>query len=78
MPAWIKMPLSELTTPNDKRTVIANQYWAITDDGYALFFHSYAWPQCNTNKVVVERLWGVLNKQIGPTHPVFVEMAFVP
>ena len=68
---FIRMPLSELTTPKGGRICMADMWWAVTDDGYALFFKAYYWPQCNAVKAIVER--------IRPDcKAVFVPFAYVP
>ncbi|HJV75400.1 MAG TPA: hypothetical protein VJ654_14330 [Noviherbaspirillum sp.] len=68
---WIKMPLSELTTPKPGRLCKAPAWWAVTDDGCALFYKTYGSPQCNTDRRIVERIRPDCKQ-------VFIEAAFVP
>jgi len=51
---WRKVSIEDLTTPKPGYLVHGPAWWAITSDGYALFYKSS--PQCNTNKSVVERI----------------------
>lgn len=53
---WIKMPVSDLTTPKTGRICKGPSWWAITPDDCVLFFKSYGSPQCNSVKEIVERI----------------------
>lgn len=49
---WRKVPLREITTPKPGMIVKAPAWWAVTTDGFALFYgHS---PQCNSDRAVIE------------------------
>lgn len=79
---FVRMPMTELTTPRNGRRCIANHWWAITEDGDALFYapvrygrRKYWSPQCNTSKSLVEH---ISKDRVIETHPVFIAVAFVP
>lgn len=51
---WRKVPIEELTTPKPGKIVRCGRWWAITKDGFALFYKSS--PQCNPDKAVIEHI----------------------
>lgn len=69
-PKWIKVSVDDLTTPKPGRICKGPAWWAITDDGFALFYKSMSSPQCNADKRIVERVRPDCT-------PRFIEMAFV-
>ena len=79
---WLKVPVSELTTPKPGRMCHGPRWWAVIDDGgvkCALFFQSgsrgrgkqYGSPQCSESKHILERLRP-------DCETVFIEMTFIP
>lgn len=66
---WRKVPLSDLTTYTPGRVCCAPAYWAITDDGFALFYGSSA--QCNTDARIVKHLHPTLEARL-------IEQAYRP
>lgn len=65
-PRLVKVPLFEVETPEDGKTVITNSWW-ITVDGCVLGFKVYGktsrqplMPQCNKDKEVAERIQKVV------------------
>ena len=66
---WRKVPLSKLTTPMAGLVCYGPAWWAVTHDGFALFYGSS--PQCNRVKEIVERIRPDCTPQ-------FIEMAFIP
>lgn len=69
---FVRMPLAELTTPRDGAQVYKDRWWAMTEQGEALFYKSYSHPQCNSARSIAERLAPMKN------HIEFVPLAFVP
>lgn len=68
---WIKIPLDEITTPQNGRMCLTHCWWAVTEDDCVLFFKTHGSPQCNTRRAIIER--------IRPDcRAVFIEVAFVP
>lgn len=68
---WITMHVDDLTTPRHGRIVMGGRWWAVTPSGCVLFFKSYASPQCNTERSIVERVRPRLELR-------WIETAFVP
>ena len=73
-----KIPIEKLSeTPSESGFyyLMKDRYWAVDEDGNALFCRG-ASPQCNTNKTIVERIVA------GEKHPgvkvVFIENAWTP
>jgi hypothetical protein len=72
---FLLVPLAKLTSPRSGRC-IANHWWAVTDDGHALFYKwsrrsvSGSSPQCNTDKRIVEHIM--------QHHPFNVHAEFIP
>ena len=62
------MPISELVNPNKEGIFchMVNYYWPVTEDEKVPFYgrktSPYAHPQCNTQRVIVERFSGHLLK----------------
>ena len=73
---FIRMPLSELTTPHEGRIVYLNRWWCVTDKEEALFFRTYSSPQCNDSKRMCEHLCAIKSDIL--VEPVFVPVAYVP
>ena len=67
---WIRMTLEDLATPKPGRICKGPAWWAV-HDGCVLFFKSYASPQCNAHKAIIERI----RPDCTPT---FIETSFVP
>ena len=65
---WEKVSVDELKTPRAGKICYGASYWAITDDGFALFYRGSA--QCNTVKSIVESIRSDCKVE-------FIEMAFV-
>ena len=55
-PCWLKVPLSELTTPKPGLVVYPPSWWATTPDGCVLFYKERCYPQTNSNPAVVRHL----------------------
>ena len=74
---WIKVPVSDITTPKAGRIVYGARWWAVTDNDEVLFYESYCSPQCNPNKAVVDH---VLNREsdMPKTTPRYFEFTFLP
>lgn len=70
---YIRMSLSDLTTPKGGRIVMTDRWWVVTEDEHVLFYRSYGSPQCNSNKAITERLAPSAGGK-----PVFVPVAYVP
>lgn len=56
-----KVPLSQLTEPkNGLYDVMIDRWWPVSEDGELYFYGTnrfpYASPQCNSNKVIAEKL----------------------
>jgi hypothetical protein len=75
-PRFVRVPLSDITTPKSGRICMGERYWAITPENEALFFKlrpsSTGSPQCNSNRSIVERLLPE------GCRVEFVPMAFLP
>ena len=69
---YIRMSLEELTTPKAGRLVVKDHWWALTENGEALFYKTYTSPQCNTSRQIAAKLGP------GGTVATFVPLAFVP
>jgi len=72
---FIKMPVSELITPEDGRMVYCNRWWCVTENDEVLFFRSYVSPQCNSDKRLVDRL---CKMKPFKTEAKFISVAYVP
>lgn len=68
---WIKMTVSDLTTPKPGRIVYGARWWSVTPDDCVLFFKSYCSPQCNVNREVCAHIKPELEQR-------YIEFAFVP
>lgn len=72
----IAVPLDVLVTPRNGETMI-DRWWTATEDG-VLFYRApqrRGWsPQCNTNRVVVDR---GIEKMYPGAEAIFVPVAFV-
>ena len=75
---WIRMPLAELTTPAPGRLVMGARYWLVTENGEALFYEGYQYPQCNTCEKLALHWSAAVAKDVGPVHVEHIPMAFVP
>jgi hypothetical protein len=55
---FIRMPIVELVNPEKRGplNVYQNYWWVIDENDNAMFFKSHISPQCNLNKLVVERV----------------------
>lgn len=70
---YIRMPVSELTTPREGRVCFLDRWWAVhLDSESVLFFKSYRSPQCNRDR----RFFEV--NPIACTSPMFIPVAYVP
>jgi hypothetical protein len=69
---YIRMSLTELTTPSGGRIVMTDRWWIVTESNEALFFKHYTSPQCNHDKSIAEHI-----KPAG-TRVEFVPVAYVP
>ena len=75
---WILAPLSDITTPKDGRICYGQRYWAVTENNEVLFFKEYAFPQCNPNKLITDRLINAAIADKMVTWSLYIEMAYVP
>ena len=73
---WIKVPISDLTTPKPGRLCYGPLWWAVTENDEVLFFDTYGSPQCNIAKGIAERLGKGFDAPL--TTPRFIEVAFIP
>ena len=73
---FIKMPLSELTTPQEGTIVYLDRWWCLTDKEEVLFFRTYNSPQCNRDKRLTDRLCEIKNDFT--VSSIFVPVAYVP
>lgn len=64
---WRKVSVEDLTTPKPGRLVMGGRWWAITKDGFALYYKTS--PQCNSNKAIVEKI-------LPDCTPQWIELAF--
>jgi hypothetical protein len=71
---YIRMKVSDLTTPQAGRSVMLDHWWLVTDDDEVLFYKHITSPQCNTNRSIVERLG---TKEIKTT-PRYIPIAYLP
>jgi hypothetical protein len=72
-----RVPVAELTNPQKQGPLMTYQdhWWAVDDEGNAFFFKGKSYsPQCNTNRVIVERHLA----QGLATHAVLLPWAWVP
>lgn len=73
---FARMPLSELANPQKQGPLMVYQdhWWAADDAGNAFFFKGKSYsPQCNVNRLIVERH---LASGLA-THPEFLPWAYV-
>lgn len=65
-----KVSIDDLTNPKGSgfHTILRNQYWSADKDGN-VFFYKKTSPQCNSNRLIVERF---------KHHPDMTEIVFVP
>lgn len=52
---WKKVHKDIITTPKSNTLCMCDKWWAVTKDGYVLFFKGHS-PQYNSNKEVVQRI----------------------
>ena len=72
---YILVPMEDIITPKEGRHVLMERWWNVTENDEVLFYRSYASPQCNSNKSIVDHLWD--SKTI-KTRSVFIPVAFCP
>jgi hypothetical protein len=73
---FIRVPIHELANPQKlgPLMVYKDRWWAIDEEGRALFYRTMTSPQCNVNRAIVEKHLGFgIEKGV-----VFLPWAWVP
>mgnify|MGYP000626754739 CR=1 FL=1 len=55
---WARVPLADLTNPRKRGPLMTYQdhWWAVDENDNVFFFNGKSYsPQCNTNRLIVER-----------------------
>ncbi len=54
---WLRMHLAALENPQKQGPLMVyrDRWWALDENGNAMFFKSWTSPQCYTNRQIVER-----------------------
>ncbi len=73
MKNYLRIPVSELTTPTEGRIVYLNRYWVVTDQDEVLFFRSYSCPQCNPDERLAARIAPITGGKVQ-----FIPIAYLP
>lgn len=69
---YIEMSISDASVAKEGCMVMMNRWWT-TDGKNIFFFHSYASPQCNSNKRIAQQIADIRKHDV-----VFMPIVFVP
>lgn len=78
MEGFVKVPIDEAVKIPDKGglyELLTDRWWAVTEDNCLLFYEKGMAPQCNSNKLIVDK-WSRFSGRPATT-PVFIKAVFI-